>query len=79
MVFIYKHFLSDIHFVVDVQNEYSNICKIADDVPQGSVIFDILIIFDIYISDFKTRKDKSTALYTDDTAIITKGKLSNNL
>lgn len=70
-----QSFLYERSFVVNVDNEYSSQRNIPAGVPQGSVLSPTL--YSIYTSDFKVLKDQSAALYADDTAIITRGKVSN--
>lgn len=60
---------------VIVNNGKSTERAIPAEVPQGSVLYPIL--FSLYTSDFKVTKKNSAALYADDTAIITSGKVSN--
>lgn len=61
--------------MVSIDNVLSNERKIQAGVPQGSVLSPTLYL--IYISDFKLRNNYTTALYADDTALITSGKVSN--
>ena len=70
-----KSFLYDRLFVVSIDNILSNERKIQAGVPQGSV-FSSPTLCSIYISDFKLRKNNTTALYEDDTALIILGKVS---
>lgn len=72
---IINSFLKDRLFIVNIDSEASTERKILAGVPQGSVLSPTL--YSIYTSDFKILKDHSAALYADDTAIITKGKVSN--
>ena len=62
-------------FVVNIETEYSSPRSIPAGVPQGSVLSPVL--YSIYTSHFTILKDQSLALYADDTAIITKGKVLN--
>lgn len=60
--------------IVNVENEFSSQRPIPAALPQGSVLSSIL--YSIIISDFKTLREQSAALYAHDTTIITTGKVS---
>ena len=54
---------------------FSSERKILGGVPRGSVLSPTL--YAIYISDLKLLKYHTSALYADDTALISTGKVSN--
>ena len=70
-----KSFLNEPLFLVCIDNVSSNKRKMQSGVPQGFVL--PLMLYSIYISDFKLRNNYITVLYADDTALITSGKVSN--
>ena len=56
---------------MNIETEYSSPARIS----QGSVLLPVL--YSIFTSDFKIPKGQSLRLFAGDTAIITKGKVSN--
>lgn len=72
---IIMSFLSERSFVVDIGNHLSDKKTILAGVPQGSVLSPLL--YSIYTSDYTLLKRHSAALYADDTAILSSGKVSN--
>lgn len=65
---ILKTYLSDRCFEVKYNGEYSDLCRITSDVPQGSVLGPIL--YTIYTADLPTMDTTTIATYADDTAIL---------
>lgn len=72
---IVQSFLTERTMEVSVNHGKSTTRTICAGLPQGSVLSPIL--YSLFTSDFKVAKPNNTALYADDTAIITSGKLSN--
>lgn len=62
-------------FQVNVGNSFSSIKFIPAGVPQGSILSPFL--YSIYTADIKRPKYTNIALYADDTALITNGKLTS--
>lgn len=65
-----RSYLTDRTFQVRIKDETSETHPIKAGVPQGSVIGPTL--YNIYTADIPIRKDTLTAIYADDTAILSK-------
>lgn len=72
---IVKSFLENRKFVVEIDATHSSPRNILAGVPQGSVLSPIL--YSIYTSDYKLPRNSTLALYADDTALVSCGKVSN--
>jgi hypothetical protein len=60
-----KSYLTNRHFRVKVDNEFSDLLPIHAGVPQGSVLGPLL-----YTSDLPSSPDTTTATFADDTAVL---------
>jgi Reverse transcriptase (RNA-dependent DNA polymerase) len=69
-----KSFCSNRSFQVCVGGSLSSAKLIPAGVPQGSILSPFL--YSIYTADIKRPRDTNIALYADDTALITTGKLT---
>lgn len=69
---ILKSYLTDRHFRVKLENEYSNLKKIEAGVPQGSVLGPILYL--LFTRDLPITPSVTIATFADDTAILATGK-----
>ena len=65
---LFKSYLSDRHFYVNVNDDNSNYGDIKAGIPQGSVLGPVL--YTIFTSDMPTIDDLTIATYADDTAIM---------
>lgn len=70
-----KSFCSNRSFRVSIGNSLSSPKLIPAGVPQGSVLSPFL--YSIYTSDIKKPRNANIALFADDTALITHGKLTS--
>ena len=61
--------------MASIDNVLSNERKLQAGVPQAPVLSPTL--YSIYITAFKLRNNYTAALYADDTALITSGKVSH--
>lgn len=65
---ILKSYLSDRHFLVKHQEEYTKLYPISSGVPQGSILGPVLYL--LYTADLPTTKSATTATFADDTAVL---------
>lgn len=72
---IMSSYISDRHFRVKIDNEYSTLRKIKAGVPQGSVLGPILYL--LYTRDLPNPTDATIATFADDTAILAMGSNIN--
>lgn len=72
-----QSFLSDRTFKVSINDANSSSKHVPAGVPQGSVLSPLL--YTIFTSDFKCSGQLKVAYYADDTALITKAKLTSAL
>jgi hypothetical protein len=63
-----KSYLTNRHFRVKVDNEFSDLLPIHAGVPQGSVLGSLLYL--LYTSDLPSSPDTTTATFADDTAVL---------
>jgi hypothetical protein len=83
--FLLESYLNYRHFRVKVGNEYSDLLPVHAGVLQGSIIG--LLLYLLYTSDLPSSPVITTAIFTDDTAIlamdpspaIASQKLQNNI
>jgi hypothetical protein len=68
---ILKSYMTDRHFRVKCEGEYSELKKISAGVPQGSVLGPVLYL--LYTRDLPTVEDATIATFADDTAILATG------
>ncbi len=66
-----KSYITDRHFRVRYEEEYSDLKKISAGVPQGSVLGPILYL--LYTRDIPPMEESTIATYADDTAILAVG------
>lgn len=70
-----QNFLRNRTFFVSIENSTSSLRNIPAGLPQGSILSPIL--YSIYTSDIKIKRNHDAAFYADDSAILCSGKLSN--
>jgi hypothetical protein len=63
-----KSYLTNRHFRVKVDNEYSDLLPTHARVPQGSVLGPLFYL--LYTSDLPSSPDTATATFADDTAVL---------
>lgn len=69
---LFKSYLHERRFYVNINDEESDIGIIKSGVPQGSVMGPVL--YTLFTSDMPTSSDVTTATYADDTAILATSK-----
>ena len=64
----FHSYLTDLAFLVSIENKYSSISKISCGVPQGSILG--TLVFLIYVNDMKQAVSSNLLLCTDDSCIV---------
>ena len=63
----FRSFLTNISFLLNVDNAYSSTCEINCGVPQGSILGPLLFL--LYVNDMKQAVKNDLLLYADDSCL----------
>jgi hypothetical protein len=66
---ILKSYLHSSYFIVKVETKYTELSSVNANVPQWSVLGPLLYL--LYAADLPTSPKSTTAIFTDDTAVVT--------
>jgi hypothetical protein len=65
---ILKSYLQNRHFLINIENEYTELSSVNARVPQGSVLGQLLYL--VFTADLPISPETTSATFADDTAVI---------